>query len=176
MKVYIVRHGQILSNVLKVHTNAFEDLTEQGINQAKELSKIIKNINFDIIYVSPYLRAIHTAEILNTNNIKMIIDKRLCERNCGKKNGEPVENYTYRMDYWNYFSNKDHGDAENIKDFFERIYSFLEELKTKNYHNVLIVTHSGVSKAFYSYFKGIPEDGNFFNLGLKNCEIKKYIL
>ena len=74
MKVYIVRHGQILSNVLKKHTNPFEDLTKLRIKQAKELSKIIKNINFDIIYVSPYLRAMHTAEILNTNNKKMIID------------------------------------------------------------------------------------------------------
>lgn len=176
MKVYIVRHGQILSNVLKKHTNPFEDLTKLGIKQAKELSKIIKNINFDIIYVSPYLRAMHTAEILNTNNKKMIIDERLRERNCGKLSGEPVEDNIYRMDYWNYFSIKDHGNAENIKNFFERVFSFLEELKSKNYDKVLIVAHSGVSKAFYGYFNGIPEDGNFFNLGLKNCEIRQYIL
>lgn len=176
MKVYIVRHGQILSNVLKKHTNPFEDLTKLGIKQAKELSKIIKNINFDIIYVSPYLRAMHTAEILNTNNKKVIIDERLRERNCGKLSGESVEDNIYRMDYWNYFSIKDYGNAENIRDFFERVFSFLEELKSKNYAKVLIVAHSGVSKAFYGYFNGIPEDGNFFNLGLKNCEIKEYDL
>ena len=70
----------------------------------------------------------------------------------------------------------EHENAENIKNFFERIYSFLNELKTRNYDKVLIVAHSGVSKAFYGYFNGIPEDGNFFNLGLKNCEIKEYNL
>ncbi len=176
MEVYIVRHGQILSNLLKRHTNPFEDLTENGIKQAKELSEMIKNINFDIIYVSPYLRARHTAEILNTNNTKIIIDERLIERNCGKISGQPVEDNAYRMDYWNYFSTKEHESAENIKTFFERIYSFLDELKTRNYDKVLVVAHSGVSKAFYGYFNGIPEDGNFFDLGLKNCEIKKYIL
>ncbi len=176
MKVYITRHGQIMSNVLKKHTNPFEDLTELGIKQAKELSKIIKDINFDIIYVSPYLRAVHTAEILNTNNTKIIIDERLRERNCGKLSGQPVEDNAYRMDYWNYYSIKKHGNAENIKDFFERVFIFLEELKTKNYDKVLIVTHSGVSKAFYGYFNGIPEDGSFFDLGLKNCEMKEYIL
>ena len=106
----------------------------------------------------------------------MIIDERLRERNCGKLSGEPVEDNIYRMDYWNYFSIKDHGNAENIKDFFERVFSFLEELKSKNYDKVLIVAHSGVSKAFYGYFNGIPEDGNFFDLGLKNCEIRQYIL
>ncbi len=176
MEVYIVRHGQILSNVLKRHTNPFEDLTEIGIKQAKQLSEMIKNINFDIIYVSPYLRARHTAEILNTNNTKIIIDERLSERNCGKISGQPVEDNVYRMDYWNYFSTKEHESAENINTFFERIYSFLDELKTRNYDKVLIVAHSGVSKAFYGYFNGIPEDGSFFDLGLKNCEIKKYIL
>ena len=40
--------------------------------------------------------------------------------------------------------------------------------------NVVIVAHSGISKAFYGYFNGIPEDGRFLNLGLKNCEIAKF--
>ena len=56
-----------------------------------------------------------------------------------------------------------------------RIYEFLDELKTKNYENVLIVAHSGVSKTFSGYFKGIG-NGKFLNRGLKNCEIKLYEL
>ena len=46
-------------------------------------------------------------------------------------------------------------------------------IKTKDYETVLIVAHSGVSKAFSGYFEGIG-DGKFLNRGLKNCEIKKY--
>ena len=49
-------------------------------------------------------------------------------------------------------------------------------MKNKNYNTVLIVAHSGVSKAFYAYFNGIPKDGKFLNLGLKNGEIKEYEL
>ena len=52
----------------------------------------------------------------------------------------------------------------------------LDNLKTKEYKSVLIVAHSGISKAFYAYFNGIPQDGEFLNLGLKNCEIKEYEL
>ena len=52
---------------------------------------------------------------------------------------------------------------------------FLDELKTKNYEQVLIVAHSGVSKAFSGYFEGI-KDGKILNRGLKNCEIKEYEL
>lgn len=65
MKVYIVRHGQIPNNALKRHTNPYEDLTDLGIRQAEELRDTIRNINFDVILVSPFLRAIHTAQILN---------------------------------------------------------------------------------------------------------------
>ena len=63
--------------------------------------------------------------------------------------------------------------SENIKLFFERVFNFLDELKTKQYNNVLIVAHSGVSKAFSGYFDGI-KDGKFLNRGLKNCEMKEY--
>ena len=175
MKVYIARHGQIPNNALRRHTNPYEDLTEVGIKQAEELKEKIKDIKFDIIYVSPYLRARHTANIININNIEMIIDERLSERDCGDLSGQPLEENEDRIDYWNYFSIKEHGTAENIKPFFERVYNFLEELKTKDYENVLIVAHSGVSKAFSGYFEGIG-DGLFLDRGLKNCEIKEYEL
>jgi len=68
-----------------------------------------------------------------------------------------------------------YGTSENIKLFFSRIFTFLDILKGKNYKNVLIVAHSGVSKAFSAYFEGI-ENGKFLNRGLKNCEMKIYDL
>ncbi len=175
MKVYVVRHGQIPNNALKRHTNPYEDLTELGIKQAKDLRDKIKNINFDVIFVSPYLRARHTAQILNVNQINMIIDDRLKERDCGNLSGQPLEEKEERIDYWYYFSEKNHGTSENIKPFFERVYNFLDELKTKDFQNVLVVGHSGISKAFSSYFDGLG-DGKFLDRGLKNCEMKVYEL
>lgn len=71
--------------------------------------------------------------------------------------------------------NIQYGTSENIKLFFERVHNFLDELKEKYYKSVLIVAHSGVSKAFSAYFNGI-DDGKFLNRGLKNCEIKEYEL
>lgn len=174
MKVYIARHGQITNNVLKLYATLDEDLTETGIKQAEELREKIKDMNFDIIISSPWIRAKHTTEIINTNNINVIYDDRIRERSCGNLSGQPLE-VTDREEYWNYYTNIQYGTSENIKLFFERIYSFLDELKTKDYKNVLIVAHSGVSKAFSGYFDGIG-DGKFLNRGLKNCEIKEYEL
>ena len=74
MKIYIVRHGQILSNLIERHTINDEDLTLVGISQAKDLSKKIGKLDFDIVISSPFIRAIHTANIINTKNKKLIID------------------------------------------------------------------------------------------------------
>lgn len=151
MKVYIVRHGEVPHNALKQYNAADEDLNELGIKQAEELRDKIKDMKFDVIISSPLIRAKHTADIINMNNNKIIFDDRLKERNCGDLSGKPLE-VTNREEYWNYNTNLQYGTSENIKLFFERVYNFLDELKTKEYKNVLIVGHSGVSKAFNTYF------------------------
>ena len=107
-------------------------------------------------------------------NYKIIYDDRIRERSCGDLSGKPLE-VTNREEYWNYNTTIKYGTSENIKLFFDRVYNFLDELKTKDYERVLIVAHSGVSKAFNGYFEGI-KDGKFLNRGLKNCEIKEYEL
>lgn len=174
MKVYIVRHGEVLHNALKIYNNENEDLNENGVKQAEELKYKIKDLEFDVIISSPLIRAKHTAEIININNKEIIIDNRLEERNPGSLSGQPLE-VTNREEYWNYNTEIQYGTSENIKDFVKRVYDFLDELKNKDYENVLIVAHSGVSKAFSGYFEGI-QDGKFLNRGLKNCEIKMYEL
>ena len=172
MKVYIVRHGEVPHNALKQHNNENEDLNENGIRQANELKEKIKNINYDIIISSPLLRAKHTAQIINVNNKKILINDKLKERDPGDLSGKPLT-VTNRDEYWNYNTTIRYGTSENIREFFKRIYNFLEDLKKEDYESVLIVAHSGVSKAFNGYFEGI-KDGMFLDRGLRNCEIKEY--
>ena len=59
---------------------------------------------------------------------------------------------------------------------FNKVFDFINSLKSTSHDSALIVGHSGVSKAFYAYFNGIPEDGRLLDKGLKNCEIKEYYL
>lgn len=174
MKIYIVRHGEVPHNVLKMYNSENEDLTDNGIMQALELREKIKDIKFDMVISSPLLRTVHTENILTYYDDSIITDDRLKERDCGNLSGKPNE-YTNREEYWNYYTDIQYGTSENIQDFFTRVYDFLDELKTKDYDKVLIVAHSGVSKAFSGYFEGI-QDGKFLNRGLKNCEIKEYEL
>lgn len=174
MKVYIVRHGECNSNVLGIYNYKSEDLNENGIKQAEFLKEQLNDHEFDAIFSSVLLRAVHTAEIINNGKIDIITDERLRERESGMLEGKPT-NTTNREDYWNYYSETNYGNEERIPDLFNRVKDFLDELKTKDYESVLIVAHSGVSKAFSGYFEGI-QDGKFLHRGLKNCEIKEYQL
>ena len=174
MKLYIVRHGEVPHNALKLYNNEDEDLNNTGIRQALDLREKMKDIDYDIIICSPLIRAIHTADIVNVKEKKMIVDTRLEERNPGSLSGQPIE-VTNREEYWNYNTSIQYGTSENIQLFFNRIFNFLDELKNKDYKSVLIVSHSGVSKAFNGYFEGL-QDGKFLHRGLKNCEIKEYEL
>ena len=158
MKVYIIRHGEVPHNALKQYNNENEDLTKKGIKQAEELREKIKTIDYDIIICSPLIRAKHTAKIINAKEKEILIDNRLEERNPGSLSGQSLD-VTNRDEYWNYYTEIQYGTSENIQ--------------VKDYKNVLVVAHSGVSKAFDGYFEGI-KNGLFLDRGLKNCEIKKY--
>lgn len=174
MKVYLVRHGEVNHNLLKRYNREDEDLNETGIKQAEQLKEKIENIEYDVVISSPLLRAKHTANIINCKNKNIIIDERLKERDPGSLSGQSIE-VTDRKEYWNYYTKIQYGTSENIITFFEKVTDFLDELKSKEYKTVLIVAHSGISKAFSNYFEG-TQDGKFLNRGLKNCEIKEYEL
>ena len=156
MKIYLTRHGQVDHNLYGIYSNVDEDLNETGIKQALTLKDNI-------------------ADIINTQNKQIIIDKGLAERNPGSLSGQPLK-VTNREEYWNYYSKIKYGTSENIVPFFDRIFNFIDSLKSTSYNNILVVGHSGISKAFYAYFNGVPKDGRLLDKGLKNCEIKEYVL
>ena len=66
--------------------------------------------------------------------------------------------------------------AENIRDFFERIYSFLDDLKTKEYEKVLIVAHGGVSRPLDCYFNGMMSDEKLATFIPENAKVMEYEL
>ncbi len=175
MKIYLVRHGQTDHNADGVYCAQDIDINLKGIIQAEILRDKIKDISYDIVISSPLKRAKHTANIINVNNVHIVEDERLKERDPGDLCGQKYET-TNREEYWNYNTTLKQGSAEEIKVFLNRVHNFLNELKNKNYASVLIVAHSGVSKAFYTYFRGMTEDGILLDKGISNCELKEYIL
>lgn len=171
MKLYLTRHGQVSHNVLRQYSMEDDDLTDLGVMQAKALREKIKEIDFDIILCSNTTRTKKTAEMINTKQCQILVDTRLNERDCTALNGISIDD-TNREEYWNYHGTM-YQNCEDIKEFQRRVYSLLDELKEKDYQNILIVSHSGVTRIIDTYFNGLG-DGYLLSRGLKNCELKEY--
>lgn len=175
MNIYVIRHGRTKNNDLGLFNGRTdEDINKVGIEQAKKVRDELKNIDVDLIVCSPMKRTKHTAEIININNIPIIYDDRLIERDTGEITLKPYE-MVDREEYWNYYSTK-YKNVERVNDLLKRVYSSISDICEKyKDKNILIVTHNGVARAIYAYFNGMPEDGKIWKIGtLKNCEIRKY--
>jgi len=175
--IHVIRHGQTDWNLAgKTQGSIDTELNETGIIQAKSIKKELLNTNLDIVLCSPRKRCKSTAEIICTDrNIPILEVENLRERGFGEFEGKQ-KNIDYDwIEFWNWERNKQYKQAENVRNFFERVSNVLEKVK-KEYRgkNVLIVTHAGVCAMIYCYFNNIKPDGKLKIPGTKNCELVKY--
>jgi broad specificity phosphatase PhoE len=65
MKLYFVRHGESIANILWEFSNSGykHPLTEKGVEQARTLGRALSGLQVEQIYSSPILRAVQTAQI-----------------------------------------------------------------------------------------------------------------
>lgn len=176
MKLLFTRHGQTEWNVLgKVQGRADISLNEKGKEQARKTAEKLQNEDFDLIICSPLKRARETAEIINIGrNVPVIYDETIAERDFGEFEGVQKEEFDFPA-FWSYKKNENYVSAENIKKFFKRIYTFIEDIKKKyKDKTILIVSHGGVSIPFQCYFAEIPDMDSLLPMGIDNCEVLKY--
>lgn len=175
MKLYVIRHGQTNSNVKNIVGGILEDINENGIEQAKNAREKVKNLDIDLVICSPAGRTKHTYALLNIEELPIIYDERLIERDVGLFEDENYSNIDTK-EFWNYYSTKYTG-LESMKSVYNRVSECLNELKEKYYDkSILLVTHGGVSRVIHWYCYGIPEDGSVTYGKHENCEIKEYEL
>ena len=176
--IYITRHGQTDWNALgKVMGRYDEPLNNTGLNQAIEVKAKLANTHIDLIICSPLQRAKQTAQIINENrNIPIIYDERIIERDFGEFEGKNTNSFDF-LKFWDYYENGNYEKAENIQDFFKRVYDFLEDiLKTHYDKNILIVAHGGISIPINCFFNDNIPKGSLANahLVLENCQVARY--
>ena len=177
MKLYVIRHGQTKCNEEnKYNCRLDEDINDVGIKQAEEASKQVQNMDIDLIICSPMKRTNHTCDIINVNKIPVIYDDRLMERIGGILTDTTRDNDYFYNEYYNYYSTNIVEGLETLPELFNRVHTFLDEIKVKyEDKNILLVTHGAVARAIQFYFETIPEDGMLLKIeGQKNCEIKEY--
>ncbi|MBT4120740.1 MAG: histidine phosphatase family protein [Candidatus Magasanikbacteria bacterium] len=138
VKITYFVHGTTTDNENGLSTGwAQGKLSELGINQAKELGKLTKDQQFDVVFCSDLNRAVHSAELGFADKHKIIIDERLRECNYGDLNEASEHDVIYENHINEPFPN-----GENLKDVKKRIADFLEFLKS-NYDgkHIAILAH-----------------------------------
>lgn len=181
MKFYIIRHGQTNWNKEgRIQGKTDIELNEEGIKQAEEAKRILKDYPIDMIVSSTLKRARKTAEIINeAKNVPIIFKEALEERGLGEFEGKTQQEF--QDEIWNseilanYSLNKEYKGVETIRSLCDRVWGLIEELKKKYVDkNILLVTHGGVTRAINGYFNGANEKGILEDLNLHNCEIRTF--
>lgn len=135
-KIWLIRHAESKAQTGE-EQSLDASLSSTGLKQAKRLKKILAEIAFDKIYVSPLKRARQTFEHSGVPMQKVFFDSRLVEIIPGNAYDEILP---YR-DIPSYGKADKHNAWK--KDHFKRLHDFLNDLyKVKKSENILIVSHA----------------------------------
>ncbi len=132
--VYLIRHGESLSN-LNPHFNILEDsLSENGLKQAISVAKRFEHITVDAIYHSGIIRAQKTAEEIEkityiTSEAKEFLKER-------RDLFSPDDRYEHTEDF------------TQFKSRLAETRTFLENLSSRH---TVVVSHAVFLKAFVAY-------------------------
>jgi len=178
--IAFVRHGQTDWNArhLLQGSNREIDLTEKGIGQVRKAADGLLRAGyaFDRVYVSPYRRARHTAEIICSYlGGKPVVDDRVREMDFGEYEGTPYLEGGYADDniraaFESPCDYRPHG-GESYESVLNRIRDFLnDELRPLEgtCDRVLVVAHGGVLHAVVTILLGLGVD-RFWEGRQSNC-------
>ncbi len=176
MKVLVIRHGQTDWNLeRRIQGRTDIPLNQKGIEQAYKTSEKLKNEKIELILSSPLKRCKQTAEIIQQNqNVPIFFEDRLLEISYGEMEGRFSKDFDNREGFGNIVKKKTFQGAETSKDFKNRVFKLLEEVKSFKQKKILLVTHNEVCKAINLYFNKFDDECNLNNLGIGNCEVIKY--
>lgn len=159
MKLYFVRHGESVANLLREFSNSGvkHPLTERGVEQARRLAQQLAGIPFEGIYSSPVLRAQQTAQIVADQvQVPVEVTEALREWNVGIYEGtaDPEGWRLHRQvqDDW-FFKHAPESKmpgGENLNEIRARFEPFIEGLIRTHGNtgrNLLCVAHGGLYTA-----------------------------
>ena len=180
--LYLLRHAKDDERYVGSWSNA--SILDSEKEEVRKQAEYIKdNLNITNIYSSDIRRAQETAKIVGeVLDLKVKTDKNLREQNKGTLTGKLKEtlNQKEKELLFNQQINTLFEGGETLEDLYNRIISYLEEMK-KYEDNSLVITHRGVINAIYYYFNNIPLDMdktkfNVDHLSIHELDIKNKVI
>lgn len=215
LKFYFIRHGLSCYNAIK-NKNVYEKwdgdkekasdphLTNIGVYNSiltgKWLKQKIGDSKFDMVFSSPLIRAMETAQLtsLRKNKVKVVpylreIDEHSTNKNSKKSIKKMLINPAYKKldlhiqkkrlnkyklfyyknrKMYKFYDVKKYNKVGDINKFLNYFYNkFYKKLYKKEFVNILIVSHAGVLKDYYKKSFG-NNDGFYIIMNDKKQIIK----
>ena len=153
MKIYFARHGESESNKKGIITGTLDSrLTDEGIEQVKKISLEMPT-DFSEIYSCDSTRCQQTTKVFNEKlNISITYDSRLRQRDFGSLGGKRWEELgedLRKIDRNQEYDYRPLG-GEHVDEVRNRIFSFIENIKSKHLNKkILVVTSGGIIRLLY---------------------------
>ena len=170
-KLILVRHGQSQWNEKGLWQGWKDiDLTEKGIEQAKQAGEELKDIHLDYAYSSPLMRASKTLgeilKVMGQDDLEVTKDAAMTEKNYGiftGKNKWEVKEEVGEEEFqrirrsWDYQT----PEGESMKQVYERLIPYYEKEilpKLKEGKNIIIASHGNTLRTLVKYLDNLSED------------------
>ncbi len=174
--LYVIRHAESQWNPIGRYQGLLNpDLSERGQKQAEILAQELKNRGIKVVYTSPLLRTKRTAEVIaQTLGVPLVEDRRVIEIDHGVWSGKLVEEV--KREYPEMFKTwierpweVDFPEGENLNAVYERVKTFVEEIKKRHDgETVAVVSHTVPIRALYCAALGLPIE-YFWSFGCDNA-------
>lgn len=147
-RIYFVRHAEPDRSV---HYDRLRPLTEEGLRDSLEVTRVLKNKNVDVIISSPYKRSMDTiGDLAKTLGKEILTDDDFRERNAGGWHGDNFLEYIKNQ--WADF-NYHIKDGESLNEVqLRNVRALKKVLSSYKDKNVVIATHGTALSTILNYY------------------------
>ncbi|MDA8383679.1 MAG: histidine phosphatase family protein [Betaproteobacteria bacterium] len=176
MNVYFMRHGQTNYNVRGLcNDDPSRDvhLTAQGVQQAEGAAQALREVPIEAILVSRLPRTRQTAEIVNRyHGVPITAVAALDDVHTGCE-GRPVAMHREALRCDPMHARVDGG--ETLAEHKRRVFQFIDRLKARPEHTILVVAHEETLRVATAYFRGVPDEA-MWRLHFDNADVVPFEL
>lgn len=158
MKLYLVRHGESCANRDNLFSLPTVSLTKNGFRDAERAGRMLKNLPYDRVLVSPYLRARQTLATA-LPGVEGEVVELLHECDCGSLEGESRAEMDARypalpdhvaVDDYTPYGGEDYAHMRG------RVRDFMDYVLSLNAERVVAFTHVGVILTMFDEIMSRP--------------------
>jgi 2,3-bisphosphoglycerate-dependent phosphoglycerate mutase len=167
-KIFVFRHGQTEDNLTHTFSGFRQsDLTQNGIEEAKQIGEKLKNEQVTKAYQSDLIRSQHTLQLVLNGyhqNVQIFTDPRIKERDYGDLTGlnkdEVEKQNPVQYKLWHRSYDVPPPNGESIKMVKIRVMSFLRDiLPTLKPDDVVFISGSANSiRPMRKYFERMTNE------------------